>query len=244
MPALLVVIAALSCLPACRQRHPTGAGRAAVKVPRLVRPPRIDGRLDDPAWKGAARMGPFRRSDGRAEARQQTRVLMGWDRGFLYLACDCTDHDIRGHYQNRDDPLYLEEVFEAFLDTDADGRDYLELEVSPNGQTFDAWFSGRRSGRRLDWNPPLQLAVQVTGTLNDSSDSDTGWTVELALPLDSLPGRVRRPAAGVRWRANFFRIDKSGRGGEASSWQATPSGDFHDPAARAVIEFTDQGERP
>lgn len=207
-------------------------------VPRLLQPPHIDGQLDEPAWRRSARFELASRSDGRAPARQQTQLRLGWDDKFLYLAGRCADRDIRGHYHKRDDPLYLEEVLEVFFDTNADGRDYLELEVSPNGRTFDAWFSGRRSGRRLDWNPALRLAVRVDGTLNDSRDTDRAWTVELALPLADLPGRVVLPAAGVRWRANFYRIDKSGRGGEATSWRPARSGDFHDPAARGIIEFS------
>ena len=44
----------------------------------------------------------------------------------------------------------------------------------------------------LDLNG-LQSAVNIQGTLNDSSDKDKGWTVELAIPWKSLEPFSRRP---------------------------------------------------
>jgi hypothetical protein len=34
--------------------------------------------------------------------------------------------------------------------------------------------------------PGLKSAVAIDGTLNDNSDTDRGWTVELALPWKSM----------------------------------------------------------
>jgi len=50
----------------------------------------------------------------------------------------------------------------------------------------------------------------VLGTLNDPTDRDTGWTVELAIPWPVLAEYAHRPAPprdGDQWRVNFSRVE-------------------------------------
>ncbi len=70
-------------------------------------------------------------------------------------------------------------------------------------------------GRRwvfMDWDfPGLQTAVHVDGTLNDDSDVDRGWTVELAFPWEGMrtlaQGRAVPPKDGDIWRMDFCRFE-------------------------------------
>ena len=61
-------------------------------------------------------------------------------------------------------------------------------------------------------------AVQLNGTLNKSSDTDSSWTLEMAIPFSCMerPGRISKPEAGQTWRINFSRVqwqlEKSGTG--------------------------------
>ena len=64
----------------------------------------------------------------------------------------------------------------------------------------------------MDWDfPGLKSAVQVEGTLNDSSDVDKGWTVELAFPWDGMKllagDRSIPPKNGDIWRLDFSRFE-------------------------------------
>ncbi len=62
--------------------------------------------------------------------------------------------------------------------------------------------------------PGLEWGVHVDGTLNDSSDRDRGWTVELAIPWQSLQilaqadGRALPPEEGDVWRIDFSRFNQ------------------------------------
>ncbi|MBW1809623.1 MAG: carbohydrate-binding family 9-like protein [Deltaproteobacteria bacterium] len=208
-------------------------------VPRRTSSIKIDGTLDEPAWKDAARTGYLMRSDGKEPARQHTEVKLTWDEEKLYLAFECEDEDIFSSYTRRDEPLYMQEVVEVFLDPDCDRGDYLEFEVSPAGIMFDASFTARRKGMKLSFNPSVQVAVKVDGTLNVRDDLDQGWTVELAIPFSQLTGRGSfPPQKGDQWRFNIFRIDKTGQSGEASSFRPT-RGDFHDLNAFGTLRFSD-----
>lgn len=231
---------AACCLPGCRSDRslPSEALLACPWNGPLV----LDGRLDEAGWKTAGKIH-LRRSDGRAEPRQPTYAYAAWTQSELLLAFHCTDDDILSPYGKRDDPLYLQEAVEVFLDPDADRGDYMEFEVSPTGVRFDAAFSARRQGMDLGFNPASQVAVAAAGTVNRPGDEDQAWSVELAIPFAEMVGRGRRPPkVGDCWRANFFRLDKSARGGEASSWRPT-AGDFHDLEAFGPLCFTDRPAR-
>ncbi|HPW17083.1 MAG TPA: carbohydrate-binding family 9-like protein [Candidatus Aminicenantes bacterium] len=64
----------------------------------------------------------------------------------------------------------------------------------------------------MDWDMPgLRTAVRVQGTLNDASDIDEGWTVEIAFPwrgMKPLAGkRPIPPRDGDVWRLDFSRFE-------------------------------------
>jgi hypothetical protein len=65
--------------------------------------------------------------------------------------------------------------------------------------------------------PGLQTAVQVQGTLNDHTDVDTGWTLELAIPWTSLalldPEKSIPPVNGDIWTMFLGRFQKLMNGG-------------------------------
>jgi hypothetical protein len=60
--------------------------------------------------------------------------------------------------------------------------------------------------------PGLQTAVQVDGTLNNNSDIDNGWSLEIAIPWSSLSllanGRSIPPSNGDVWSIFLGRFQK------------------------------------
>jgi hypothetical protein len=60
--------------------------------------------------------------------------------------------------------------------------------------------------------PGLQTAVRIDGTLNDNSDIDQGWSLEIAIPWQSLTwlanGRSLPPQNGDLWRMFLGRFQK------------------------------------
>ncbi|HWB28613.1 MAG TPA: carbohydrate-binding family 9-like protein [Chitinophagaceae bacterium] len=66
--------------------------------------------------------------------------------------------------------------------------------------------------------PGLQTAVQVEGTINDNSDIDKGWNLEVAIPWASLQllagGRSLPPANGDIWSMFLGRFQKLMAGGK------------------------------
>jgi hypothetical protein len=56
----------------------------------------------------------------------------------------------------------------------------------------------------------LRTGIFVDGTLNDPSDTDDGWSVEIAIPwavLEECAHRPAPPSPGDQWRVNFSRVE-------------------------------------
>ena len=166
-------------------------------------------------------------------------------RDFTFDADEGKDADVWGHFENRDDPLYDEEVVELFLCPTGDLRHYFEIEISPNNVLFDAKVFNPEGDRRTmlvdrEWNATgLRTAVRVSGRINDRSAPDIGWIAEAALPFADL-GLSGPPAPGSVWRANFFRIER-GAVTEFTAWSPTyrEPADFHVPACFGELVFVD-----
>ncbi len=64
----------------------------------------------------------------------------------------------------------------------------------------------------MDWDlAGLRAAVQVSGTINDASNVDKGWTAEIAFPWSGMAtlagGRPLPPRDGDVWRMDFSRFE-------------------------------------
>ncbi|MEA2064137.1 MAG: carbohydrate-binding family 9-like protein [Gemmatimonadota bacterium] len=213
-------------------------------VKRTAMPVLADGRLDEPAWQKAERIR-FEAKNG-GPPKQATTAMMVWDDKFLYIAFQCEDNDVWSTLTQRDDPLYNEEVVEVFIDADSDGETYVEYEINPLGVLFDGYILNRRGDRDLilAWeSKKVRWGVQVAGTLGDLSDTDTGWTVEYAIPLaEIVTGPHTPPRPGDKWRLNLYRIDrprgKQDTPSEGSLWSPVSGSTFHDPDCFGEIEFS------
>lgn len=197
--------------------------------------------MDDPGWAAAQPVVLVHATRG-TPARHPTTVRAAWDDRALYLFFTCVDPDIWRTLTEHDDKLWEEEVVEAFIDPDNDGRNYLEIEVSPGNVTFDARIESFPTPRNIPVfarfeAEGLETAVQVRGTLDDRDDHDEGWDCEIAIPWRAFPETGGRPPkAGSAWSANFFRCDHSRGRGEYQAW-STVEGSFHAPERFGLLVF-------
>jgi hypothetical protein len=226
-------------------------------VARLVqKAPKLDGKLDDPAWAEAPSTGPFVNTltGGPVAPVMKTEAKLVWDKKNLYVAFDNSDDDVWTDLNKRDDKLWTEEADELMIDADGNGRTYIELQVAPNGNIFDTYLPApRRYEDTIDpklkpfsWNSKMIAKVHVDGTLNKRDDKDKGWTVELAIPLEDVKGMDDKsavrlpPEPGDVWRINMFRMDvPKGKPQQASGWSPPMVGDFHALGRFGELVFAD-----
>jgi len=117
-----------------------------------------------------------------------------------------------------------------------------------NGVGFTTHPRGRRLGQFAWTFPGKQNAVHIDGTLNDSSKSDRGWTVELAFPWTGFrwlatDGRSVPPRHGDVWRMDFSRFNTYKApppAQDSGGWVWTRHGvwDSHIPECFVFVEFS------
>jgi hypothetical protein len=188
----------------------------AYDCPRATGPVVIDGRIDDAAWKTAPWTGYFVDIEGdrRPRPRFRTRAKMLWDENFFYIAAEIEEPHVWGTLTRHDSIIFRDNDFEVFIDPNGDTLEYYEFEINALNTSWDLFLDKpyRHGGKaRNDWEiPGLRTAVYVQGTLNDPSDRDIGWTVEIAFPWKALGEFAHKPAPPNpldEWRINFSRVE-------------------------------------
>lgn len=176
----------------------------------------IDGSLSDPGWSGVEWSDDFVdiTGDPKRAPRFRTRVKMAWDDEFLYVGADLEEPHVWGTITEKNAVMFEDNDFEVFIDPDGDGLDYYEFEINALGSIWELSLPkpyGEGGVPVLGCNlPGLQSAVHVRGTLNNPSDEDEGWSVEVAFPWAGLAqynkGRATPPRPGDTWKVNFSRV--------------------------------------
>ena len=186
----------------------------AYGCPRVTSPPKIDGQLDDLAWAVSRWTDKFVDIEGgkRATPRFSTRIKMAWDDAAWYIAARLEEPHVWGDLTRHDSVIFHNNDFELFVDPDGDSHRYGELELNALNTTWDLFLDKPyKDGGKADngWEiEGLRTAVHVDGTLNDPTDTDRGWSIEIAIPFRSLErlGVSGPPAIGDVWRVDFSRV--------------------------------------
>ena len=183
--------------------------------PKATSPVRIDGKLDDAAWKAAPWTDFFVDIEGAAKPlpRYKTRAKMLWDDEYFYVAAEMEEPHVWATLTEHDSVIFRDNDFEVFIDPNGDTLEYYEFEINALNTGWDLFLDKpyRHGGKASNaWEiPGLKTAVHIDGTLNNPADKDRGWSVELAFPWKVLAEHAHKPAPprnGDEWRVNFSRV--------------------------------------
>ncbi len=264
---LLLATAAFSAIPKIQIPEPKTAFAPFEYVCRRAAGPiTADGRLDEASWADADWTEVFGDIEGPSKPapRFRTRAQMLWDDQYLYIGAYLEEPDVWATLTARDSIIFQDNDFEVFIDPDGDTHDYYELEMNALNTVWDLLLVKpyRDGGPAVHaWDiQGLKTGVRVMGTLNDPSDRDKAWTVEIALPFavlkECIPGKPEHPAAGDQWRVNFSRVEyrvdvqngayvkakdpATGRPLREDNWTWTPQGviDIHYPEMWGYVQFS------
>ena len=187
----------------------------------------IDGVLDEEDWARAHTMSPFVFPWWSAGEQEQTRVKALWDDDYLYIAYSCDDRHIWAEIYDTNGKTYNDDAVELFWDPSGGVETgYNQCEVNCIGNML----SVRNPSRETIMTP--RIGRFIYGSVNDDSDSDSGWTIELLLRFDEYSGPYHgeMPEEGDRWKIGLNRC-----GGKTnpqySQWapSQTTRPSFHQP---------------
>lgn len=228
---------------------------------KVLSPFPIDGNLDKTPWMNAHWTDDFVdiEGDAKPKPRFRTRAKMLWDDQFLYIGAYLDEPHIWATLTEHDSVIFHDNDFEVFIDPDGDNHLYAELELNALNTTWDLLLAKpyRDGGPAINgWEiHGLKSAVKIDGSLNDPTDTDTGWSVELAIPWKALAeisvSQPCPPNVGDQIRINFSRVEwhTTIEGGKyvkvpnqpEDNWVWSPQGviDMHRPEHWGVLQFAD-----
>jgi len=221
----------------------------------------IDGKADEKVWEAAPFSESFIDIEGVKIPKYDTRVKMLWDDENLYFYAELKEPHVWATLKQRDTVIFYNNDFEIFIDPDGDTHNYYEFEMNALNTVWDLLLVKpyRESAPVVDsWDiQGLQTAVSINGTLNDPTDTDTSWSVEIAMPWEVLKeasGSNALPADNF-WRINFSRVnwdydldgntysrkkDASGKFLPEYNWVWSPQGviNMHEPEHWGYVYFS------
>jgi cellulose/xylan binding protein with CBM9 domain len=226
---------------------------------RTTGPMKIDGQLDEASWLAVSWTQDFVDIEGhtKPKPRFRTRAKMLWDDEYFYVAAELEEPHVWGTLTNHDAVIFHDNDFEVFIDPNSDNHEYYEFEINALNTSWDLFLrKPYKDGgpARNDWEiPGLKTAVHIKGTLNNPTDRDEGWSIEIALPWKVLAEYAHRrtpPGEGDQWRVNFSRVEwltdivngkyQKVAGKREDNWVWSPQGiiDMHRPEKWGYLQFT------
>ena len=189
--AALLAARAVSAQSSAAQAEP----RPTVAASIVTEPVRLDGALDDPAWRLATEIELAQQAPHPLEPtrfRTTMRVLV--DGESVYFGFACEDPDLARlaiHTLKRDGDLTTDDTVTVVLDTFLDSRTGYFFQVNAGGARTDGLISGPDE-QSADWDGIWDAAVRRTAS---------GWTAEIRIPAATL----RFPESAGSWGLNVER---------------------------------------
>ena len=196
---------------------PAAPGRRA-SATRITEPPAIDGALDEPMWQQATPIVDFVQvepTEGQP-GTEKTEVRLLYTSTTLYVGVNCFDSEpskIVTTDSRRDSSLTGQDSFQMIFDTYHDKQNGFVFGTNSVGIQYDAQVrnegetirggppggsggggntSGAGAGVNVNWDGAWEVKTRTT---------ETGWTIEFAIPLRTL----RYGPPPQVWGVNFSR---------------------------------------
>ncbi len=173
----------------------------------------VDGLASETSWDKALWSDDFIDIEGMIKPKYKTRMKMVYDEEYLYFYAEMEEPHIWATLKQRDTVIFYNNDFEIFIDPDGDTHNYYEFEMNALNTVWDLFLTKpyRNHGKIIDsWDiQGIKTAVSINGTLNNASDTDDSWSVEIAMPWTVITeashgGKVPK---GDFWRINFSRVN-------------------------------------
>jgi hypothetical protein len=195
-PTLKRIIAAAFCVPLLSTMLSGQWQPKEVSAKKAESTIKVDGRLDEAAWKEAQEAGDFiqLQPEKGKPASERTIVKILYDDNNVYFGFWCFDSEpqkIAAHMTKRDADIRSDDSVYVLLDTFHDRRScyYVSTNllgtqwdgrITDNGRTFDSTWDGlwRAAARKTDFGWTAEFAVEL-GTIKYEPGKNKTWGLSL-----------------------------------------------------------------
>ncbi len=183
------------------------SGQKSVKAIHITIPPKIDGLLNDEAWKNITPITEFiqREPQTNQPVSEPTEVYVAYDANFIYIGMHCygDPKGITAKEMARDVSLGDDDRVQVIFDTFLDKRNGYWFQIGPRGSIGDAIVSENGGTLNKDWDGIWEGRARI---------HDKGWDAELAIPFKTLSFKKSQTTWGMKIIRNIKRKQ------EASYW--------------------------
>lgn len=240
-----------SCAPArfgrTSQAEVHSRPRYVIDAVYADQPIKVDGRLNENAWKDARAIPLNLRTDGLLPnhdrlIQEPGTVRLAWDEQYVYVGFEFVDRDVVQENDQDQQHFYSTgDVAELFLKPSG-ANYYWEFYVAPNGCKTSFFFPSRgRLGLQgnFAYKSMFRAGATVNGTLNDWHDDDRGWTGELAIPRSEWASFGIPLDDSCNWTllAGRYNYGRQLSNVEVSCIPDTSPGNFHSYESYALLRL-------
>jgi len=211
--------------------------------------PDIDDRWEDASWQPYPALSvAYFRPESSAH-RPRTRVRLAWDAQNLYGIFKVEDRFIRCVHTRFQAPVYKDSCVEFFVQPRPD-RGYFNFEFNCGGALLASYITDhQRTADGFAAYQPLAAdeggRITMLSSLPRRLDPEIAeartWQLAFRLPLDVM-ARYTGPlqvAAGVAWRANFYKCGDETSHPHWAAWHPVDALNFHLPHCFGWLRFAD-----
>jgi hypothetical protein len=218
---------------------------AKYQAVRLKKNITIDGNWDKDVWKGseilqvARPMGDIPKFTPKVEAR------MAYDRDNAYVIFRVQDRYVRSVVQEYNGNVSGDSCVEFFFAPDpAKPLCYFNLEINAGGTPLIFYITKPMSGLTKllpEEISQIEIAHSMPRIVYPEIEEPVTWTIECRIPFSVLEkyAAVTRPAAGVLWKANFYKTGSRTSSPNYLTWSPVDfeRPNFHLPQFFGDIQF-------
>jgi hypothetical protein len=215
------------------------------KIKRAIRPIDIKSDWDNVQWAQAEILELKNYMGSQPEHFPKTLAKLLYDDRNIYVFFKVEDQYVRAVAQKPNDPVCQDSCVEFFFTPGEDiSKGYFNVEINCGG-TMLMCHQAARNENKIEVSEQdcrkIKICASMPKIVEPEIKEPTIWTVQYYLPLEVLEKyvKVKRPAAGVKWRTNFYKCADDTSHPHWSTWSLVnrPKPDFHQPQYFGTLLF-------
>lgn len=238
----------------CSENHAQSVEQdlSFLKISKAKEQITVDGRADELSWQ-STQSGSIEHyyGDEKESDIQHTEFKLLWNDSTLFFYIEAEDKYLTARETNRDGMPFLDDCGEIFIIPSSESWPIhfcfeVNLYQSVNDILFVNDLPNNNQTAIKAYNPQYTVAVDIRGTLNDNSDTDRGWAIEMAIPVQALSraSEIEPLKQGAKWRIQVLRQDRNEIEGSRRVTScffsvSSKDQDVHQPRDFGLIEFSE-----
>ena len=206
-------------------------------VTRLKQPMKIDAAWDKPQWKNVQPVAITNYMGDIPGFKPEAQAKMMYDDENLYVIFHVVDRYVRCLTNKINGPVWEDGAVEFFFAPDPQKPLlYFNLETNCGGTALMHYnLVPRKESKALTEEEikKVEIAHTLPSLIDPEMKEPVTWTLEYRIPLSILLkySQVTRPASGVVWKANFYKIAENSSNPHYITWSVVEAEkpDFHRP---------------